>query len=115
MGRFLDALAGPDLVAIAEVKRRSPSAGDLRPDADPTELAAGFADVGAAAVSILVDARFGGSVADLAAARSAGSLPLLAKGFFSTATELEELRSAGADAVRWCGFLLHEPSASAVV
>ena len=40
MGRFRDALSQPDLGAIAEVKRRSPSAGDLRPDADPAELAA---------------------------------------------------------------------------
>src|SRR4029450_5285749 len=48
------------LPAIAEVKRRSPSAGDLRPDADPAELAAGFDRAGASAISILVDGRFGG-------------------------------------------------------
>jgi indole-3-glycerol phosphate synthase/phosphoribosylanthranilate isomerase len=99
MGRFRDALAGPGLGAIAEVKRRSPSAGDLRPGADPAELAAAFAGAGAAAVSILVDERFAGSIADLAAARSAGDVPLLAKGFFSTEDELAELRDAGADAV----------------
>ncbi|TMM07709.1 MAG: bifunctional indole-3-glycerol phosphate synthase/phosphoribosylanthranilate isomerase [Actinobacteria bacterium] len=99
MGRFRDALSGSGLGAIAEVKRRSPSAGDLRPDADPADLAAGFAAAGAAAVSILVDERFDGSVADLAAARSASNLPLLAKGFFSTAAQLAELRRAGADAV----------------
>jgi indole-3-glycerol phosphate synthase len=99
VGRFRDALRGTGLGAIAEVKRRSPSAGDLRPDADPAELAAGFAAAGAAAVSILVDERFGGSLADLAAARSACNLPLLAKGFFSRADELAELRRAGADAV----------------
>jgi indole-3-glycerol phosphate synthase len=97
--RFADALRQPGLGAIAEVKRRSPSAGDLRPEADPTELAAGFAAAGAAAVSILVDERFGGSVADLRAARAATDAPLLAKGFFSTRAQLEELRSAGADAV----------------
>src|SRR5262249_58714253 len=85
--------------AIAEVKRRSPSAGDLRPDADPGELAAGFAAAGAAAVSILVDSRFGGSVDDLRAARSSASVPLLAKGFFCEETELEELKRAGADGV----------------
>ena len=99
MGRFRDALAGDGLAAIAEVKRRSPSAGDLRPDADPGALAAGFERAGAAAVSILVDARFGGSPADLAAARSASHVPLLAKGFFSSAEELAELRRLGADAV----------------
>jgi indole-3-glycerol phosphate synthase len=98
-GRFRAALAGERVAAIAEVKRRSPSAGDLRPDADPAALAAGFERAGAAAVSILVDERFAGSPADLAAARSATRLPLLAKGFFSERSELEELRSLGADAV----------------
>jgi indole-3-glycerol phosphate synthase len=99
MGRFRDALAGDDLAAIAEVKRRSPSAGDLRPDADAAALAAAFERAGAAAVSILVDGRFGGSPADLAAARAASGAPLLAKGFFSRREELEELRHLGADAV----------------
>jgi indole-3-glycerol phosphate synthase / phosphoribosylanthranilate isomerase len=99
MARFRDALAGPGLAAIAEVKRRSPSAGDLRPGADPARLAAEFERSGAAAVSVLVDERFEGKIADLAAARSASRAPLLAKGFFSTTDELAELRRAGADAV----------------
>jgi indole-3-glycerol phosphate synthase/phosphoribosylanthranilate isomerase len=98
MGRFRDALAAPGLGAIAEVKRRSPSAGDLRPDADPARLAAAFADAGAAAVSILVDDRFGGSVEDLRAARAATSAPLLAKGFFTEQLALLELKRSGADA-----------------
>ncbi|MEO8291228.1 MAG: bifunctional indole-3-glycerol-phosphate synthase TrpC/phosphoribosylanthranilate isomerase TrpF [Gaiellaceae bacterium] len=98
MGRFRDALTAPGLGAIAEVKRRSPSAGDLRPDADPPVLAAAFERAGAAAVSILVDDRFAGSWGDLAAAREAASLPLLAKGFFSTREHLETAKSAGADA-----------------
>jgi indole-3-glycerol phosphate synthase / phosphoribosylanthranilate isomerase len=97
--RFADALRQPGLRAIAEVKRRSPSAGDLRPDADPAALAASFERAGAAAVSILVDERFGGSLADLRAARDATRLPLLAKGFFSTRTHLEQARASGADAV----------------
>jgi indole-3-glycerol phosphate synthase / phosphoribosylanthranilate isomerase len=99
MGRFRDALAADGLAAIAEVKRRSPSAGDLRPDADPAVLASAFERAGAAAVSILVDERFGGSVDDLRAARAAASLPLLAKGFFRDESQLRELREAGADAV----------------
>ncbi len=99
MGRFRDALAGDGLAAIAEVKRRSPSAGDLRPDADPAALAAAFERAGAAAVSILVDERFAGSPADLAAARAAAGVPLLAKGFFSERAQLEELRRLGADAI----------------
>ena len=97
--RLRDALSGPGLAAIAEIKRRSPSAGDLRPDADPARLAAAFEQAGAAAVSVLVDERFAGSPADLAAARSATRLPLLAKGFFSEERELQELRDLGADAV----------------
>jgi indole-3-glycerol phosphate synthase len=97
--RFRDALAGPGLAAIAEIKRRSPSAGDLRPDADPAALAAAFERAGAAAVSVLVDERFGGSVEDLRAARAAARLPLLAKGFFRDEGELAGLREAGADAV----------------
>ncbi len=99
MGRFAAALRAPGLGAIAEVKRRSPSAGDLRPDADPATLARSFEDAGAAAVSILVDERFSGSWDDLRAARATTSLPLLAKGFFSTRADLETARAAGADAV----------------
>jgi indole-3-glycerol phosphate synthase/phosphoribosylanthranilate isomerase len=99
MGRFREALAAGGLGGLAEIKRRSPSAGDLRPDADPARLAAEFERAGAAAVSILVDARFGGSLDDLRAARAAAEVPLLAKGFFSTRGELTELRSCGADAV----------------
>ena len=99
MGRLRDALAGNGLAAIAEIKRRSPSAGDLRPGADPPALAAAFEKEGAAAVSVLVDEAFGGSVVDLRAARAATGLPLLAKGFFSREDELMELRRAGADAV----------------
>ena len=97
--RFRDALAGPGLSAIAEIKRRSPSAGDLRPDAAPVQLSRQLETAGAAAISVLVDHRFGGSTDDLAAARAATTLPLLAKGFFRHPGELEELRKLGADAV----------------
>lgn len=98
MSRFRDVLAGTRLSAIAEVKRRSPSAGDVRPDADPAALARSFEGAGAAAVSILVDAAFGGSLDDLRAARSATRIPLLAKGFFRTEEDLTSVREAGADA-----------------
>jgi indole-3-glycerol phosphate synthase/phosphoribosylanthranilate isomerase len=98
MGRFRDALAAPGLGAIAEIKRRSPSAGDLRPDADPAPLAPSFEHAGAAAVSILVDEGFAGSWEDLRAARETSTLPLLAKGFFSTPEHLAAARSSGADA-----------------
>jgi indole-3-glycerol phosphate synthase len=98
VGRFRAALAAPGLQAIAEVKRRSPSAGDLRPDADPRALVASFQQAGAAACSILVDERFAGTIDDLRSARAATDLPLLAKGFFSTADHLREVKNAGADA-----------------
>jgi indole-3-glycerol phosphate synthase / phosphoribosylanthranilate isomerase len=98
MGPFAAALAAPGLGAIAEIKRRSPSAGDLRPDADPAALAAAYDRAGAAAVSVLVDERFGGTWDDLRAARASSSVPLLAKGFFSTEGDLCTARKAGADA-----------------
>jgi len=97
--RFRDALAAPGLGAIAEFKRRSPSLGDIRPDADPGPLAADYERAGAAAVSILVDERFGGDWDDLRAARASAGVPLLAKGFFSTEEHLGAARQAGADAV----------------
>ena len=85
--------------AIAEFKRRSPSAGALRPGGDPAEVARAYEAAGALAMSVLVDARFDGSWDDLRAARAATSLPLLAKGFFSTRDHLETARELGADAV----------------
>jgi indole-3-glycerol phosphate synthase/phosphoribosylanthranilate isomerase len=100
MGRFRDALLRPGLGVIAEMKRRSPSAGELRPGADPVELTVSFERGGAAAVSILVDERFGGSLADLKSARAASpDVPLLAKGFFSEELQLLQMKLAGADAV----------------
>jgi indole-3-glycerol phosphate synthase len=97
--RFSDALAGPGLGAIAEIKRRSPSLGDIRPDADPARIARDYATAGAAAVSVLVDDRFGGSWDDLRAARATTNVPLLAKGFFSTEEHLRTAKETGADAV----------------
>ena len=116
MGRFRDALARDGLQAIAEIKRRSPSAGDLRPDADPAAIAPAYERAGAAAVSVLVDERFGGTWDDLRAARATATLPLLAKGFFSTEEHLRTAREAGAEAAllllrdlddRTCASLMH--------
>ena len=95
--RLTDALSG-GFGAIAEFKRRSPSAGDLRPGGDVTAVARAYERAGARAMSVLVDDRFGGSLDDLRAARASTSLPLLAKGFFSTRAQLVALREAGADA-----------------
>jgi indole-3-glycerol phosphate synthase/phosphoribosylanthranilate isomerase len=97
--RFADALRAPGFGAVAEFKRRSPSAGDLRPDGDPAAVACAYESAGARAMSVLVDDRFAGSWNDLRAARAVTALPLLAKGFFSTRAHLREARDAGADAV----------------
>jgi indole-3-glycerol phosphate synthase len=95
--RFEDALRD-GFGAIAEFKRRSPSAGDLRPSGDPAEVARQYELGGARAMSVLVDERFAGTWDDLRAARASTSLPLLAKGFFSTPEHLRTARDAGADA-----------------
>jgi indole-3-glycerol phosphate synthase len=96
--RFAEALSKPGLGAVAEFKRRSPSAGDIRPDARVEDVVPAYDAAGASAISVLVDERFAGTLGDLRAARAATRLPLLAKGFFSTGEHLRELREAGADA-----------------
>ena len=96
--RFAEALARPGFGAIAEFKRRSPSAGDISPGARVEDVVPTYESGGARAVSVLVDDAFAGSLDDLRAARAAVGLPLLAKGFFSTEEHLRELRDAGADA-----------------
>jgi indole-3-glycerol phosphate synthase/phosphoribosylanthranilate isomerase len=95
--RFADALR-EEFGAVAEFKRRSPSAGDLRPGGDGAAGARAYETAGARAMSVLVDERFAGTWDDLRAARAASSLPLLAKGFFSTPEHLRTAREAGADA-----------------
>lgn len=97
---FRAALAAPGLSVIAEVKRRSPSRGDLAPGLDPALLAKSYAEGGAAALSVLTDGRyFGGSSGDLAAARAACELPALRKDFTVDARDVADARMMGADAV----------------
>lgn len=97
---FRAALRRPHLAVIAEVKRRSPSAGLIREDLDPAERAALYAAHGAAAISILTDTPyFGGSVQDLRAAAERCALPLLRKDFIIDEVQILEARAAGASAV----------------
>ena len=96
--RFVENLSAPGFGAIAEFKRRSPSAGDINPGAQVEDVVPTYKTGGAQAVSVLVDDAFAGSLDDLRAARAAVDLPLLAKGFFSTEEHLRDVREAGADA-----------------
>ena len=97
---FVDALRRERPAIIAEVKRASPSAGDIARWADPVEQARGYAAGGAAAISVLTEPlHFGGSLDDLRAVRSAVEVPLLRKDFLVAPFEILEARAAGADAV----------------
>ena len=90
----------PGLSVIAEVKRRSPSKGDLADIPDPAELAAAYTAGGADAISVLTEQRrFGGSLDDLRAVRAAVETPLLRKDFVVTDYQVLEAREAGADLV----------------
>ena len=91
----------PDRVAlVAEVKRRSPSAGAISEDLDPADRAARYARHGAAAVSVLTDGPFfGGSISDLEAVVKRVAVPVLRKDFILEETQILEARAAGAAAV----------------
>ena len=97
---FRAGLRSDSLAVIAEIKRRSPSKGDLRPGLDPADLAREYEAGGAACLSVLTDNDFfGGSADDLALARGACRLPVLRKDFTVCEADVYDARRMGADAV----------------
>jgi indole-3-glycerol phosphate synthase len=96
----LAALRAPGVGVIAEVKRRSPSKGDLAAIPDPAELAAQYAAGGARVITVLTERRrFGGTQADLDAVRAVVDVPVLCKDFVVTSYQVHEARAHGADVV----------------
>jgi len=109
---FIDALRGPAISLIAEVKKASASKGPLRSDLDPVNFATIYRDAGASAISVLTDAKhFQGSLGDLRAVRTAlaDGPPLLRKDFIFDEYQVIEARVHGADAVLLIVAVLEQP------
>ena len=106
---FAQALGGPGVSVIAEVKRHSPSRGPIRPDLDPAALVSEYEAGGAAAVSVLTEeSHFRGSLADLRTAAGATALPLLRKDFIGDPYQVYEARVFGASAILLIAALLDD-------
>ena len=98
-----------DMRIIAELKRKSPSAGIIRQDFDPVAIARSYFEAGAAAISCLTDQEFfGGDLAYIHAIRDAVPLPVLRKDFLIDLYQVYEARAAGADAILLIAECLHE-------
>jgi indole-3-glycerol phosphate synthase len=112
---FRDALAAPGISIIAEHKRRSPSAGEIRPGSSVGEVAAAYERGGASAISVLTEERnFDGSLGDLREAHEACDLPLLRKDFIVDSYQLAEAAAAGASAVLLIVAALERPALAAL-
>ncbi|UXA20332.1 indole-3-glycerol phosphate synthase TrpC [Mycobacterium sp. SMC-4] len=107
----LSALRAPGIAVIAEVKRASPSRGELAAIADPAELARAYQDGGARVISVLTEQRrFHGSLDDLDAVRAAVSIPVLRKDFIVWPYQIHEARAHGADMLLLIVAALEQPA-----
>lgn len=99
-GIFRSAITAPGISLIAEVKRASPSQGDIRPELSVSDIVTDYDKAGARVISVLTEERyFHGSLADLVEARQATSLPILRKDFIIDEYQILEAAAAGGDAV----------------
>lgn len=112
----LAALREPGIGVIAEVKRASPSRGQLAPINDPAELARAYQSGGARVISVLTEERrFNGSLADLDAVRAAVSIPVLRKDFIVRPYQIHEARAHGADMLLLIVAALEQPALASML
>ena len=105
---FIAALRARRPAIIAEIKRASPSKGDIMPGLDPANVAREYVAGGAAAISVLTDVHFKGTLDDLRAVRAAVDVPLLRKDFIFEPYQVYEARAAGADCILLIAAMLKE-------
>jgi indole-3-glycerol phosphate synthase len=105
---FIGALQSKRPAIIAEIKRASPSKGDILPNLDPIAVARDYRVAGAAALSILTDRHFKGTLEDLRTVRNASDLPILRKDFMFDPYQVYEARAAGADCILLIAAMLPE-------